>query len=175
MPARLFALASFALYSLSFMTPSWAVPGGYGDDTRSYNIAHGRVVFKSKCMRCHESGRRGAPVLGDTEDWRERVQQPLDILIRHAIDGHCDMPPRGDAEITEQEVAAAVAYVVDRARNLITADAIDRLPPSAAGDRPSARTERRGADARAAAAPLPGADQAVMQMFMMLLGKERWK
>ena len=98
-----------------------AQPAGFEPDTRAYNLAHGRVVFLDKCMRCHESGRKGAPVFGDTGDWADRVEQPLETLIEHAISGHGDMPARGDQEISDQDIAAAVAYVVNRTR-VIAAD-----------------------------------------------------
>jgi len=130
-------------------------------DTRAYNIAHGRVVFENSCMRCHESGRKGAPILGDVEDWRERLQQPLDTLIAHAISGHGRMPARGDQQISDQDIAAAVAFVVDRTRTLMRIEDINGLPPPAVGG---------------ATQTLPESlDEAVVQMFLMLLGKDRWK
>jgi hypothetical protein len=70
------------------------------------------------------------------------------------------MPARGDQDISDQDVAAAVAYVVDRTR-LIIAEELNTLPPSAVG--PSADT----------AGDL--SDQAVVKMFLMLYGKDRWR
>lgn len=145
-------LAMFAQMSL-------ATPAGYEPDTRAYNLAHGRVVFADKCLRCHESGRRGAPVIGETDDWRKRLEQPLDTLIQHAIRGHGDMPARGDQEISGQDVAAAVAYVVNRVR-VIAAERIEALPPAAT-------------PAATASASDPGepTSDTVVQMFLLLLGK----
>lgn len=139
-------------------TPSHAGPPTYTGDTRSYNLAHGRVVFAEQCLRCHEIGRKDAPVLGDVDDWRSRIEQPLDTLIAHAIGGHGRMPARGDREISDQDVAAAVAYVVDRARSI----AVDR----------------RHSPVSPEAAPGAGGsptDPSVVHMFLMLLGKDRWK
>ena len=135
--------------------------GSYRPDTRSYNVAHGRVVFENRCMRCHESGRQGAPVLGDVDDWRDRLGQSLDTLIKHAIQGHGSMPARGDQQIVDQDIAAAVAFVVDRTRALIAVDEINALPPTAA-----ARNPPRLRDP---------ADQAVVHMFLMLFSQDRWK
>ena len=112
--------------------PCLAAPGGYGSDTRAYNLAHGRVIFADKCMRCHESGRKGAPVVGDAEDWQERVEQSLNVMIEHAIKGHGEMPARGDQDLSDQEVAAAVAYVVHRSREIVAAE-LGELPSTAAG------------------------------------------
>ncbi len=142
------------------MPPGQAMPPGYASDTRAYNLAHGRVVFVEKCMRCHESGVRGAPVFGETDDWRERIEQPLDTLIGHAISGHGRMPARGDQDISDQDVAAAVAYVVNRTR-VIAASEGELLPAPAAV---------------ASAAPTDETfDEAVLQMFRLLLGKDRWR
>jgi cytochrome c5 len=140
--------------------PCSAEPSAYKQDTRAYNLAHGRVVFTNKCMRCHESGRKGAPVFGDSTDWGERLEQPLDTMIGHAINGHGRMPARGDQDISDQDVAAAVAYVVDRTR-LIVAEELNTLPPPATGAPADPAAEL--------------SDEAVVQMFLMLYGKDRWR
>jgi cytochrome c5 len=135
----------------------------YDPETRAYNLAHGRVVFSEKCLECHERGRHDAPVLGNIDDWRERLDQPLSTLIQHAIEGHGDMPARGDHDLTDQQVAAAVAYVVDRARLIIAGDDLNNLPPTGAGP-----TEPQ--------LPSPKvSDETIVQMLFMLVGKERWK
>lgn len=158
-PTRL-GLAALLLAAPLFGTASRAEPPGYERDTRAYNLAHGRVVFTARCMACHESGRRGAPVFGDIDDWSDRLAQPLDTLIEHAMNGHGRMPARGDQALSDQDVAAAVAYVVNRIRVIAAADSQARTAP--ADD--------------AAAPPLGDApDYAVMQMFLLLLGKERWR
>ena len=140
------------LVAHAFMAPCQAAPPGYESDTRAYNLAHGRVVFTEHCIRCHGSGRGGAPVLGDTGDWDERLEQPLDMLIEHAMLGHGRMPPRGELDLNDQDVAAAVAYVVDRARMIAAAE--DGLTPAPAGKQ-----------------TIDASDYAIVQMFMLLLGK----
>jgi cytochrome c5 len=147
-------------FGLSLALSCAAQTLSYATDTRAYNLAHGRVVFNDKCMRCHESGRKGAPVVGDVADWKERLGQPLDTLIEHAVSGHGRMPARGDQDVTDQDVAAAVAYVVDRTRQ-IAADQLQSLPPPAAGNQSG-----KG---------LKPADQAAVHMFLMMFGKDRWK
>lgn len=116
-----------------------------------------RVVFVDKCMRCHESGRKDAPVFGDTADWKERLEQPLSALIEHAVSGQVRIPARGDADVTDQDVAAAVAYVVNRTR-VIAAGEGEGPPPVAAS------ADRTG----------DPSDRAAMQMFLVILGKDRW-
>ena len=153
-------LLALGLFAQVLTLPCIAEPVRYEADTRAYNLAHGRVVFTDKCMRCHESGRKGAPVLGDTDEWKYRLDQPLDTLIQHAREGHGKMPARGDQDLTDQDVAAAAAYVVDRART-IAANELDALPPSSAGGRPAQEVDSE--------------DQAAVHMFLLMFGQDRWK
>ena len=135
-------------------------PSGYESDIRAYNMAHGRVVFTDKCMRCHKRGRKGAPVFGGTGDWQERLKQPLDELIEHAIVGHGRMPAPGDQEVSDQDVADAVAYVVNRMRVIAASEGNLQPVPSAV-----ASSDQAG----------DSLDRAVVQMFLMLRGKDRLK
>lgn len=155
-----FGLVMLVLAAQFCAAPSKAAPPGYQSDTRAYNLAHGRTVFTGKCMRCHEGGRRGAPIFGNTEDWEERLEQPLDTLIEHAIFGHGRMPARGEQDLGDQEIAAAVAYVVNRTR--VIAGTEGKLQPAPADVRPAGQME--GAS-----------DYAVLQMFLLLLGKNSSK
>ena len=131
-------------------------------DTRSYNLAHGRVVFTEHCLRCHGEGREDAPMPDSAADWEGRLDQPLDELIRHAINGHGAMPARGETDLVDQEIAAAVAFVVYRARLVVA----EQANGAAAGD-------TRLADSSGDALP-DNIDDAVMQMLLLLLGKQRW-
>jgi cytochrome c5 len=140
--------------------PAMATPPGYEADTRAYNLARGRVIFTENCLRCHEQGRNGAPIPDDPEDWSARIEQPLATLIEHAISGHGDMPARGETALSDQDIAAAVAYVVNRAR-IVVAERLDSLPAPAGG---FARADQAAS-----------IDDAVVQMFLLLMGKDRWK
>ena len=99
-------------------------------DVRRYNLRLGQAVFEAACTKCHGDEEASAPQLGDLDAWETRIQDPLDTLIERAIRGHGDMPPRGDVEwLSDREVAAAVAYVVDQGRRLLTREG--RTPTSA--------------------------------------------
>jgi cytochrome c5 len=133
---------------------------GFDSDTRAYNLAHGRVVFSEHCLGCHEEGQEGAPAVGESTEWVDRLDQPLDTLIVHAIQGHGEMPARGETDLSDQDIASAVAYVVNRTR-LLVAEELNQMP---------------GTDAGADADASPNSvDDAVVQMFLLLMGKDRWK
>ncbi len=173
MPGRqqLFRLTVLVLLAQFVAMPCVAQPRGFESDTRAFNLAHGRVVFTDKCMHCHESGRKGAPVFGDSEDWGERLEQPLNTLIEHAVAGHGRMPPGGDLELTEQDVAAAVAYVVYHSRLLLLD--VNALPATASGRLADASCgpEQDGQGCL----PAPVANSSVLNMLLLLVGQERWK
>lgn len=77
----------------------------------------GRKIYIAECLFCHETGREFSPVRGSLEDWSKRIEQDVEILYRHAIDGvesdHGEMPPKGGNEnLTDEEVMAAVDYML---------------------------------------------------------------
>lgn len=76
----------------------------------------GKKLYDSACMACHTAGVAGAPKLGDKAAWADRIKQGVAILDEHAIKGFQGktgvMPPKGGAQASDDEVKAAVAYMV---------------------------------------------------------------
>ncbi len=78
----------------------------------------GEQVFQTVCKTCHESGVAGAPKFGDKEAWATPIKQGFNVLVQHAINGLQQngkvMPPKGgSADLTDTEVARAVAYMAN--------------------------------------------------------------
>ena len=89
-------------------------------DVRQHNLGLGKSVFLGKCTQCHADIESEAPQLHSVHDWESRISTPLNTLISHAINGHGKMPAKGGYEaLTDRQVSAAVAYVVDQSRRLI--------------------------------------------------------
>lgn len=100
-------------------TPENTSPPVSADALTREQLDLGRLVFHRKCAKCHVSGREGAPVVGRPGEWKRRLEQPTEMLVKHAIDGHQGrrgrMPPKGDfATLSNAEVTAAVQYIVAR-------------------------------------------------------------
>ena len=77
-----------------------------------YDLALGKSIFNHACLTCHGNSVRDAPRVGDMHAWQPRLAQGLDVLIRHALDGHGRMPEKGGyTTLTDYEVGSAVAYV----------------------------------------------------------------
>jgi cytochrome c5 len=72
----------------------------------------GEQVVKQVCSGCHESGKGGAPRIGDRAAWANRVSRGVNAVTDSAIHGHAGMPARGGmASITDPEMRAAVLYM----------------------------------------------------------------
>ncbi len=75
------------------------------------------VVYNSICKACHEAGVAGAPKTGDKAAWAPRIATGMATLIKVATEGKNAMPPRGgDATLTDEELKAAVEFLVGKAK-----------------------------------------------------------
>lgn len=85
--------------------------------TASAGPRSGSVVYDSVCMACHTTGAAGAPVIGDASAWAPRIEQGLETLISHSINGYNAMPAKGGcASCPDQEIQAAVEHMVARSK-----------------------------------------------------------
>ena len=68
---------------------------------------------------CHGAGIAGAPKLGDKAAWAPRIEQGSAVLLEHAIKGFSGkagmMPAKGGSSASDEEVKAAVEYMVNAA------------------------------------------------------------
>ena len=81
----------------------------------------GKGVYEKTCKTCHATGVMGAPKLGDKKDWSERVAKGKDTLAQNAIKGFKGkkgmMPPKGgNPKLTDDEIKAAIDYMLDSAK-----------------------------------------------------------
>lgn len=92
----------------------------------------GQEVFDAVCTSCHTPGALGAPKFNAKGDWAGRLGQGFDSLVKHAIEGFNQMPARGgDGDLSDTEVARAVAYMANSAGAKFTAP--EAAAPAAAG------------------------------------------
>lgn len=47
------------------------------------------------CALCHITGEANAPVVGDTEEWQQRLQKGKAALLNNVVNGINSMPPLG--------------------------------------------------------------------------------
>ncbi|GHG59531.1 cytochrome c [Alishewanella longhuensis] len=73
----------------------------------------GEQVYQSACFACHGTGALDAPKPQSAE-WKPRLEQGFDVLLRHSIDGIRNMPAMGTcANCSEDEIAAAIRFMTD--------------------------------------------------------------
>jgi cytochrome c5 len=81
----------------------------------------GEKIYNETCFACHAAGVAGAPKFGSKEDWGPRIAQGVPTLVQHAVSGFQGqkgvMPPKGGrADYSDDQIAAAVQYMVDHAK-----------------------------------------------------------
>lgn len=80
------------------------------------DLVKGEQIYTSTCLACHGAGVLGAPKFGDKAAWGPRIAQGMDTLHTNSINGIRMMPPKGgNATLKDEDVKAAVDYMVSKA------------------------------------------------------------
>ncbi len=96
--------------------PAAASPAAASAAPQAASAGAGEALYKQTCVACHGAGVAGAPKLGDKAAWAPRVAQGLPALVQSAIKGKNAMPPKGGSNAPDQEIHAAVEYMVNAAK-----------------------------------------------------------
>ncbi|MEG0976585.1 MAG: c-type cytochrome [Comamonas sp.] len=78
--------------------------------------ANGKGLYDKACFVCHAAGVAGAPKFGDKAAWAPYIAQGLDNMVKIAISGKGAMPPKGGSSASDEEIRAAVQYMVEHAQ-----------------------------------------------------------
>ncbi|HXZ49827.1 MAG TPA: c-type cytochrome [Usitatibacter sp.] len=74
----------------------------------------GKEVVDQVCIKCHGTGKEGAPRIGDRKAWEARYARGLTSLSQSAIEGVRKMPPHGgNMALTDLELERAITYMVN--------------------------------------------------------------
>jgi cytochrome c5 len=97
---RMLALASIlGLLSTSLSAAEPNLPGnGLGVTSPSMSDSAGSEAMAKwarSCALCHITGEANAPVVGDTEEWQQRLQKGEAALLNNVVNGINSMPPLG--------------------------------------------------------------------------------
>jgi cytochrome c5 len=72
----------------------------------------GEQIAKAACLKCHETGDKGAPKISDQAAWTQRGSKGLDAVTKTVIRGHGNMPARGGmADLTDAELKSTIAHM----------------------------------------------------------------
>ncbi|MEE8527054.1 MAG: c-type cytochrome [Gammaproteobacteria bacterium] len=111
------APASAAEISAEPAPPAEAMPEPAPDPV-AVAARDGHAIYQNACFACHLTGAGGAPITGDTAAWADRIAQGRDVLVKHAIEGFTGsagvmLPKAGRADLSDEDVAAAVDYMIN--------------------------------------------------------------
>ena len=90
-------------------------------DFETEQLQFGKKIWVDNCEGCHGWGVGDAPIPLQYEQWEIRIAKGKDVLYQHAIEGFFGpddamMPERGgNLELTDEEIKAAVDYMVELA------------------------------------------------------------
>jgi cytochrome c5 len=69
-------------------------------------------IYQRSCQSCHVLADTGAPLTGDVAAWQPRIEQGMDTLLQHVIEGYGGMPPLGMCfECNEQQFTALIEFM----------------------------------------------------------------
>lgn len=79
----------------------------------------GPQVYNEACIACHAAGIGGAPMLTDSANWAPRIDQGMDTLRQHAIEGYTGaagyMPPKGGRlDLSDDEIYGAIDFMLEQ-------------------------------------------------------------
>ena len=74
-------------------------------------------MYDSACSLCHKTDAMGAPAVGDHDVWATVVEQGMETVNNHAINGFAGMPPKGGAmDLTDAQVIDIVKFMVESSK-----------------------------------------------------------
>ena len=77
-------------------------------DTMPKAARTGAEVVAAACAACHIAGVAGAPKIGSKADWESRAAAGMDAMTAAVVNGKGIMPPRGGADVSDEEIVAAI-------------------------------------------------------------------
>jgi cytochrome c5 len=81
------------------------------------HAADGKGVYEKTCVACHATGVANAPKFGDKAAWAPRVATGKDALLSSVVKGKGVMPPKaGNASLSDDDIKAAIEYMVSAAK-----------------------------------------------------------
>lgn len=95
----------------------------------------GKAVYENVCISCHGTGLAGSPKFADAGAWSARISKGFATLVEHATKGFNAMPAKGGAaDLTDDEVARAVAFMGNAAGAKFTEPAVAGAGAAAKAD-----------------------------------------
>lgn len=78
--------------------------------------ANGKTIYEENCAICHDTGKQGAPQLGNKAQWQSLLEQDVDVLVKQAINGPDHPKNAGCDTCTTGEVLEAIKYMIAQSK-----------------------------------------------------------
>jgi cytochrome c5 len=100
-------------------------PLGLPPSNAAPSLARGKLVYNTACVVCHQDGQMSAPLIGDPQNWYNRLKTSgLTGLYRRAIHGYNSMPVKGACvTCSDNDIISAVDYLLNE--SLTRAELVD--------------------------------------------------
>ncbi|CAB5515230.1 Cytochrome c6 [Achromobacter anxifer] len=109
--------AAVAVAAPAAAAPAPAAPAAAPQAAAATVNPAGEKLYKSVCFACHATGVANAPKFGDKAAWDPYIKTGMDAMVKVAMQGKPPMPPKGGAaNASEDDIRAAVQYMVDAAK-----------------------------------------------------------
>lgn len=76
-------------------------------------LREGAEAYAAQCAACHASGLVGAPKFGDADAWSKRLGGGFEALVASAMKGKGAMGPQAGGDLSDLEIARAVAHLAN--------------------------------------------------------------
>ncbi len=90
-----------------------------GGDAMAATTVDGESVYNQACAACHGTGAGGAPMVGKVDQWAPRIAKGMDALHDAGVNGIAGtamMAKGGRADLSDEQVVAAVDYMVENSQ-----------------------------------------------------------
>lgn len=78
--------------------------------------ANGKDIYAENCAMCHDTGKQGAPKIGDKAMWEPLIAQNIDVLIEKTLNSESHPKNGGCKRCTTGEVIEAIKYLVSHSK-----------------------------------------------------------
>jgi cytochrome c len=75
-----------------------------------------QTIYDGSCSACHSNEAIGAPVLGNKDAWAEVMSKGIDAVYANGINGINAMPPKGGADLSDDEFKEVVDYMINSSK-----------------------------------------------------------
>lgn len=77
---------------------------------------NGRDIYQESCSVCHDSGKDGAPKIGDKAAWKPLIEQNMDLLVEKTLNSPSHPKQGGCKLCTTGDILEAVKYMVNQSK-----------------------------------------------------------